>query len=357
MKAAVLYERAAPMIVQDIELPELQAGEARVKIVASGVCHSDLHHWARDMGTPVPVVLGHEGAGLVEEVGPGASRVKAGDHVIIAFGSKCGECFYCLRGMPYLCTPTSPIQRYMRRGETAIHQAWGVSSYAERTVTSVNNLIVIPDSVPFASASLIACGVTTGLGAVFNTAKVEPGSHVVVIGTGGVGLNVVQGARIAGAAKIIAVDILDSKLEYAREFGATHLINGGRENVVERVRELTGGYGADYAFEVIGLPKTVEQAYESVRKGGVAVVVGVSSPDAEMTLKPLMMMRTARTLMGCAYGSARPQVDFPRFVELYQQGKLKLDELISRRFELDEINEAFRALQSGELARGVVTFS
>lgn len=359
MRAAVLYERNAPLVVEEVELAPPGPGEVQVKLAASGVCHSDVHHWRQELGTPLPAVLGHEGAGIVEAVGPGVTRVQPGDHVIIAFGSKCGECFYCLRGMPHLCTPPGgvPVSQRLRRGETRITQAFGVGSYAERTVVPVNNVVPIPEDVPLASAALIACGVATGVGAVINTAKVEPGANVVVIGTGGVGLNVVQGARLAGAARIIAVDILDNKLALAEQFGATHLINSRREDPVERVRALTGGLGADYAFEVIGLPQTILQAYESVRKGGVAVIVGVASMEARIELSPLMMMRTGRTLMGCAYGSTRPQVDFPRLIALYQAGRLKLDELISQRFSLEEINEAFHALEAGQVARGVIVYS
>jgi S-(hydroxymethyl)glutathione dehydrogenase/alcohol dehydrogenase len=196
--------------------------------------------------------------------------------------------------------------------------------------------------------------VTTGIGAVVNTARVEPGANVLVIGTGGVGLNVIQGARLAGAARIIAVDVVDKKLEFAQLMGATHLINARTSDPVEASRALTGGFGVDYAFEVIGNPATVGQAYESVRKGGTAVVVGVADENAEVTIKPVWMMRQAKTLIGCNYGSARPQVDFPKIVDLYMERRIKLDELITRRYALDEVNEAFRAMEAGEVARGVL---
>jgi S-(hydroxymethyl)glutathione dehydrogenase/alcohol dehydrogenase len=354
MKAAVLYERRTPLVIDDLDLAPPGAGEVEVRLVASGVCHSDLHHVQRDTPTVLPVVLGHEGAGIVSTVGPNVTRVAPGDHVIIAFGPKCGECYYCVRGMPYLCTPARPARPRLFKNGQVINQFLEVATYAERTVVSEKNVVKIRDDAPLAVCSLVACGVTTGIGAVINTARVEPGSNVVVIGTGGVGLNVVQGARLAGAARIIAVDVRDNKLEFARAMGATHLINAAREDVVERVRALTGGYGADYAFEVIGNPATINQAYESIRKGGTAVVVGVADENAELTIKPVWLMRQAKTLMGCAYGSARPQVDFPRIVDLYMEGRIKLDELITRRFGLDEINEAFRAMEAGEVARGVI---
>ena len=354
MKAAVLYERRKPLVIEDLEMVAAGPGEVEIELVASGVCHSDLHHVNRDTPTVLPVVLGHEGAGIVKSVGPNVTRVKPGDHVIIAFGSKCGECFYCVRGMPYLCTPANPARPRLSKGGKTINQFLEVATYAERTVVSEKNVVKVRDDAPLAICSLVACGVTTGIGAVVNTAKVEPGSNVLVIGTGGVGLNVVQGARLAGAARIIAVDVLDNKLEFAREMGATHLINATKENAVDRAKALTGGYGVDYAFEVIGNPKTISQAYESLRKGGVAVVVGVSDENAELTFKPVWMMRQSKTLMGCSYGSSRPQVDFPRIVDLYMEKRIKLDELVTRRFALDEINEAFRAMDAGEVARGIL---
>ena len=354
MKAAVMYERRKPMVIQDLELVAPGPGEVEIKLMASGVCHSDFNHWQRDTATPLPVVLGHEGAGIVSAVGPNVTRVKPGDHVIIAFGPKCGECYYCVRGMPYLCTPANPARLRLSRDGKAINQFLEVATYAERTVVSDKNVVKVRDDAPLGACSLVACGVTTGIGAVVNTAKVEPGSNVVVIGTGGVGLNVVQGARLAGAARIIAVDIRDNKLEFAREMGATHLINSTKEDVIERVKALTGGQGADYAFEVIGNPKTITLAYDSVRKAGVAVVVGVADENAEMSLKPVWMMRQSKTLMGCSYGSARPQVDFPKIVDLYMEGRIKLNELITREFALDDINEAFRALDAGEVARGIL---
>lgn len=357
MKAAVLYERRKPLVLDEIDLVEPDPNEVEIDLVASGVCHSDLHHIQRDTPTVLPVVLGHEGAGVVRSVGSNVTRVKPGDHVIIAFGNKCGECYYCLRGMPYVCTPANPPRTRLYKGDRPITQFINAGTYAERTVVSEGNVVKIREDAPLDVASLIACGVATGIGAVINTAKVEPGSNVVVIGAGGVGLNVVQGARLAGAARVIAVDLRDNKLDFAREMGATHTINSSREDVVERVKALTGGQGADYAFEVIGLPQTINLAYESVHKGGMAVVVGVADENAELTLKPVWMMRTARSLVGCNYGSTRPQVDFPKLLDLYMEGRIKLNELITRRFALDEINEAFRAMEAGEVARGILQLS
>jgi S-(hydroxymethyl)glutathione dehydrogenase / alcohol dehydrogenase len=356
VKAAVLWERRTPLKVEDLEIAEPALGEARVRLAASGVCHSDLHHIQRDTWALPPLVMGHEGAGVVEAVGPGVTRVKPGDHVIIAFGVRCGECYFCLRGEHYLCVTPLPTNVRLRKGDTVVTPFMGVGSYAEQVNVDARSLVPIPKEMPLDRASLIACGVTTGIGAVITTAKVEPGANVVVIGLGGVGLNVVQGARLAGAARIIAVDILDNKLDMARHFGATHTINARGQDPVEQVRQLTGGWGADYAFEVIGHPLTIKQAYDAVRKGGVAVIVGVAPEDAEVSINAVGMMRTSKTLMGCNYGSVRPQVDFARYVDLYLNGRINLDDLISRRFALDEINEAFSAMEAGQVARGVVVF-
>ncbi len=361
MRAAVVYERKAPMVVDEIEINPPEAGDVQVRVRACGVCHSDYHHWERDLGTWLPAVLGHEVAGIVESVGAGVTRVRPGDHVVLAFGHKCGECYFCLHGLPNLCTPAPDAPTLARlprlhKGDTKINSYLNVAGFAEQVVVPANNVFPIPPTMPFDAAALIGCGVATGFGSVVNVAKVEPGASVVVIGCGGVGLNVIQAAHLAGAARIIAVDIRDNKLEYAVAFGATHTINGSRENVIERVRALTGGLGADFAFEVIGHPATVEQAYESVRKGGTAVVVGVATAEATVSISPLAMMRTSRTLVGTAYGNVRPAVDFPRIIDLAEAGQLKLGQLISRRFALDEVNEAFRAMSAGEVARGVVVF-
>jgi S-(hydroxymethyl)glutathione dehydrogenase/alcohol dehydrogenase len=356
MKAAVLYQRREPMVIEEIRLVDPGPGEVEIRLVASGVCHSDYSHWSRDTWSQLPLVLGHEGAGVVERVGPGVTRVKPGDHVIIAFGTRCGECFFCTHNEPWLCTPDQTPTTHMFKGDQPLNQFTFVGTFAARTVVSEKNCVRIRDDAPLDVASLVACGVTTGIGAVINTAQVEPGANVAVIGTGGVGLNAVQGARLAGAARVIAIDLLDNKLEFAREFGATHLVNSSREDPVAAVQRITGGLGADYAFEVIGLGKTIRQAYDMVRKGGAAVVVGVAREDDEVTFPAPLLMRTGKRILGCNYGSTRPNVDFPKIIDLYMEGRIKLKELISRRFQLEEINEAFRALHAGEVARGIVEY-
>ncbi|ACZ40785.1 Zn-dependent alcohol dehydrogenase [Sphaerobacter thermophilus] len=356
IKAAVLWERRTPLRVEDVEIADPAPGEARVKILASGVCHSDLHHIRRETAFVPPLVLGHEGAGVVESVGEGVTRVQPGDRVIIAFGQKCGTCYFCLRGEHHLCAAPGPSNVRLRHGDQVLTPLLAVGSFAEYANVDARNLVKIPDEMPIDRAALIACGVTTGLGAVIKTARVEPGSNVAVIGVGGVGLNVVQGAALAGATRVIAIDLVDRKLEMAREFGATHTINPNREDPIEAVRSLTGGWGVDYAFEVIGHPATIRQAYDMTRKGGKAVVVGLADGADEVSIPAQDLMRSGKSLVGCFYGSVSPYQDIPRYVDLYLNRRIKLDELISRRFALDEINEAIRALDAGEVARGVIVF-
>lgn len=361
MQAAVLYQRREPLVIEEVELAAPGPGEAQVRFAASGVCHSDYSHWRRDTWTPLPLILGHEGSGVVTAVGPDVTQVKPGDHVILAFGNKCGVCAFCRRGEPYLCTPENPehnvhFRTHIHRDGQPVYQFQGVSSFAQETTLPATNCIPIRSDVPLAPASLIACGISTGFGAVTNVAGVEPGASVVVIGAGGVGLNVLQSARLAGATRIIAVDLLPHKLELAQQFGATHVIRADDGDVVQRVAQLTGGFGADYAFEVIGLPQTIRQAYDVTRKGGTAVVVGVAADDAQVQFSAADLMRSGKSIKGCVAGNVRPMVDFPRLVDLWQAGRLQVDELISRRFALDEVNAAFAAMASGEVARGVIVY-
>lgn len=356
MKAAVLWQRRTPLSVEEVEIAEPAAGEARVKILASGVCHSDLHHIQRDTPFLPPLVLGHEGAGIVEAVGTGVTQVAPGDRVIIAFGQKCGECWYCQRGEIHLCEAPAPSNVRLRQGDTVLTPFLGVGSFAEYANVDARNLVRIPREMPIDRAALIACGVTTGIGAVIHTAKVEPGANVAVIGIGGVGLNVVQGAVLAGANRIIAVDLVESKLEMARRFGATHTVNARQEDAVEAIRRLTGGRGADYVFEVIGRADTVRQAWEAARKGGTAVIVGVPDVSDHLDVPLYPAMREARTLMGCFYGSVNPRRHFTQYVDLYLNHRINLDDLVSRHFRLEEINQAFAAMEAGEVARGVIMF-
>jgi NDMA-dependent alcohol dehydrogenase len=362
MKAAVLYERKTPLKVEEVDLDAPKAGEVLVKVVANGVCHSDYSVMNGVLPFPLPVVPGHEGAGVVEEVGPGVTLVKPGDHVVLSAVPYCGHCYYCSFGEFVQCDNTVVVMgrgtladgtSRLRKHGTTIHHMAGLSSMAQYAVVAEMACIKIPQEVPLQTACLVGCGVMTGVGAAINTANVAAGSSTVVIGCGGVGLNVIQGCALAGASTIIAVDLLDNKLAAATQFGATHTINPQRQDTVKTIRSLTEGRGADYAFEVIGLGKTIELAYACIRRRGIAVVVGAAARDDRVTL-PAASFLGEKTLMGSAYGSARPRVDLPRLVELYMQKKLKLDELVTRTYPLDDVNAAMTALEKGEVLRSVL---
>ena len=364
-RAAILYEVNKPLEVAEVEVQKPKAGEVMVRVVSAGVCHSDLHVMKGDLPSNLPVVIGHEGSGIVEEVGEGVTQVLKGDHVILVWRAPCGQCFYCLRKKPILCEVGTRIRftgrlfddtsRFSRGGQEIRHFA-GVSSFSEVTVVPQQSVVKIRRDVGLEKAALVGCAVMTGVGAVINTARVEPGSSVLVFGSGGVGLNVIQGAALAGAEKVIAVDLLDNKLEYARQFGATHTLNGGRTNVVEAVRELTDGIGADYAFDAIGNVKVLEQALEAIRKAGTLVCVGMPNHQAQFAFTVFPFIIAEKRILSSIYGSCNPWVDFPRLLNLYVAGKLKLDELVSREYKIGEVNEAFRALEAGEVARSIVKF-
>ena len=363
MKAAILYEPNQPLQILDVQQEGPKAGEARVRVMASGICHSDWHIMNGDWPLPLPMVLGHEAAGIVEEVGAGVTSVKPGDHIIFSFRAHCGRCLYCSTGRSILCDGHQSVRWVMldgtcrlKRGSQDIFQMARIGTFSERVVCPAEMLVPIRKEMPWAQAALMGCCVPTGVGAVTHCARVEAGSSVLVIGCGGVGLNVVQGARLAGAGKIIACDLLENKLAFAREFGATHTLDASKEKVVERVRELTGGRGADYAFDAIGGEATTLQIVEGVRPGGTAVIVGMAALNVRAPITPYNMALQEKTIKGTMYGSVRPNIDFPRLVDLYLDGRLKIDQLISRTYKLDEINEGFKALRSGQVARGVVVF-
>jgi NDMA-dependent alcohol dehydrogenase len=334
-------------------------------MAAAGICHSDLHVMTGHLAAQLPAILGHEGSGIVAGVGPGVTSLKPGDHVIPLWRLSCGVCEYCSDGRPALCAEGLQIRmtgrlldgstRFKLDGKEIKHFA-GVSSFSEYSVIPEKAVLKIPQDFPLDKAALLGCGVITGVGAVFNAARVKPGSSVAVIGTGGVGINVIQGAAMAGAEKIIAVDLLPNKLEFARKFGATHAINARETNPVEAIRALTGGRGVDYAFEVIGLPATIRQAYDSLKKRGLAVVVGVTPMTTEVSVPIMTLVFEERTLTGSVYGSSRPLIDIPMLMNLYKAGKLKLDELLTRRYPFSQINEAYEALERGEGLRSVVIF-
>jgi len=362
MKAAVLDQYQQPLSVQDVTIDPPRAGEVQVRIGATGVCHSDYHVIKGEWKYGLPMILGHEAAGVVEAVGPNVSGVQPGDHAVLSFRPACGVCRLCALGRTVLCEGRTGDRFKMHDGTARVHRngedlsvLGRVGSFAEQVVVPAEQVVPVRKDVSMEVLALIGCAVTTGVGAVVNAAKVEPGSTVAVIGCGGVGLNVIQGAALVNAGRIIAVDLLDNKLEYARQFGATDVVNGSNGDAVEQVRELTGG-GVDYAFEVIGNGKTVEQAIQMTRVAGTACVVGMAPQGSQATFDPLLLVTKETKLIGTWYGSARPRIDFPRMVELTLAGKLKVEELISRRYSLDQINEGFERLGRGEVARGVIVF-
>jgi S-(hydroxymethyl)glutathione dehydrogenase/alcohol dehydrogenase len=357
--AAVLNGVQQPLEVEPLEVRDPREGDVLVRLGASGVCHSDLHAITGDIPMPIPCVLGHEGAGTVEAVGPGVKGLKRGDHVVLNWVPFCGSCWYCQSGNNYLCETgyvKAMAAEVFHRNGTTIGTFAGIGSMAEYTVVPETAAIPIDHDIPFDRACLIGCGVMTGVGAVVNTAHVQAGQSVAVFGAGGVGLNVVQGAVLAGANPIIAVDLNERKLGFAKQFGATHTVNAGSTDPVEAIKELTGGRGADFAFEVIGIPDVITQAFMAVRRGGKAVVVGVP-PAASMVSVPGFFLPLAeKSLIGSLYGSANMARDVPRLIGLYRAGRLKLDELITRRYKLAQVNEAFEAMKKGEVVRGVITF-
>ncbi len=357
MKAAIAYQPNTPLVVEDVDIAEPGPGEILVKLMASGVCHSDWHilkgEWG---GSQFPLILGHEGAGVVEAVGTGVSRLKKGEHVILSWRTSCGLCEMCQKGFPAICErPPVPQSKPKIHGQDKVlGLAAGLGTFAGYALVPEVAAVPIGNDIPFAQAALLGCGVMTGVGAVINTARVEPGATVAVFGCGGVGLNCIQGAVIAGAGMIIAVDQLDNKLEMGRAFGATHTVNSKNVDPVQRIQELTGGAGVHYAFEAIGLVEgPFVQAILCTRRRGVTVWVGHAPLNTPLTIDARALVQE-KTVMGSFYGSARPHVDFPRLLNLYQTGKLKLDELITRRFELGDVNEAFAVLARGEVARSVL---
>ncbi|MGH7897570.1 MAG: Zn-dependent alcohol dehydrogenase, partial [Candidatus Binatia bacterium] len=306
-------------------------------------------------------VLGHEGAGIVEEVGKSVRDLKPGDHVVLSWVENCGKCHYCVSGHAHLCD--SGIRNAMAGQEAVfekdgmdITRMAGVASFAERTIVRATACIKIPDEVPLDRACLVGCGVMTGVGAAVNTAKVRPGETVAVFGCGGVGLNVIQGAALCGAATVIAVDVVESKLALARNFGATDSVNGKETDPVDAIKGLTEGLGVDYAFEVIGSPAVIQQAFAAVKRGGKAVVVGVPQMGAEVSVQGWSFPLEEKAIIGSLYGSANMHRDMPKLIELYMQKKLKIDELISRRIKLEEVNDAFDAMEKGEVARSVIVY-
>lgn len=363
MKAAVLHEVGKPLAIEEVTISKPGPHEVLIRTGAAGVCHSDLHFQDGSYPYPLPAVLGHESAGVVEAVGSDVSYVKPGDHVITCLSAFCGHCEHCLTGHMSLCSLTRSPDVQRKKGEPGrlalpdrpVNQFLNLSSFAEQMLVHEHALVKVRKDIPFDRAALIGCGVMTGVGAVFHTARVEPGSTVAVIGCGGVGLAAVNGAAIAGATRIIAVDRLGSKLNLAKAFGATDVVNAKDGDPVKQVQELTGG-GVHYSFEAIGLKQTAEQAFRMLRIGGTATIIGLIPVGTNIELHGADFL-AEKKIQGSQMGSNRFRVDMPRFVDLYLQGRLKLDEMISDRIPLTRVNEALENLKRGEVARQVIVFN
>lgn len=357
MKAALLTALNEPLQIRDdVTLSDLGAGDVHVKIVSSGVCHSDVSAQNGTIPSGTPCVLGHEGAGIVQEVGPGVTSLAAGDHVILSFVPACGTCKPCLRGQSYLCAhsmvvATSP--HFIVDGNP-VSGFTGLGTFAEELIISEHCLVKVDDDVPLDVVSLVGCGVTTGVGAAINTAKVTPGSSVVVFGCGGVGISAIQGARIAGASSILAVDMLDGKLQQAQHFGATHVCKP--DDFPGMNMQITGGEGFDFALECIGNPITIRATFDAARRGGTAVIVGVGRMTEKVEFTAFELFYMDKNLRGSMYGSANVRTFMPELLSLWKNGKLDLESMVSARIKIEEVNDAFQAMLDGKVIRSVIEF-
>jgi len=363
MKAAILYETNTPLKVEDVTLDDPQQNEILVKIVASGVCHSDLHFMKGDMPQPVPFVPGHEGAGIVEKVGPGVTTVQPGDHVLLNIAFSCGKCPRCYEGRPTLCVENLPIQMMatlpgggtrLHKGDQTLYHLFGLACFAESVVVHERSAIKIREDAPLDVVCVLGCGVSTGIGAAINTADVRPGESIAIFGCGGVGLSAIMGAKLAGAGKIIAIDTVDSKLNKAKELGADYMVNASQDEPQGKVAEITGG-GADYAIECIGNVDVMVQALGAVRTGGICVVAGMAPLADTLSIAPFHFL-LGKTITGSTQGDVVPQIDIPRYIDLFMAGKLPIDKLITKSYNLDQVNEAFEALKKGEAIKSVIKF-
>lgn len=361
MKAAVLRKPGSPLQIEDLDLAEPREGELRVRLAAIGVCHSDYHYMNGDLTCPLPIVLGHEGAGEVVSVGPGVTKAKVGDSVVLMWRTRCGACRYCSTGRPAMCQEgrgailngglLDGTSRLRTDGEEIAHFL-GTSCFAEECVVSEQSIVPVPATVRPEVAAIAGCAVITGVGAVLNLLRNPAGTSVLIIGAGGVGLSAVMGARLVGADPIIVADISSEKLAIAAELGATHTVNAADEDVVQAVQRIAGG--VDWALEAIGLPQTVEQAVDALRPTGTAVIMGLTKADGRFSIRSNALVQGDKTIRGSLYGSANPPVDVPRLLALYQSGRLPLDRLIGRTYPLESVNEAYEALATGAVGRSIL---
>lgn len=358
------YAQSRPLAIETLDLGTPGKGEVLVRIAAAGLCHSDLSVINGDRPRPVPMALGHEAAGVVEQVGEDVADLAPGDHVVMVFVPSCGHCGPCAEGRPALCEPGAAANtagtlvsgaRRLSRNGTAIQHHMGVSAFADHAIVSRRSLVRIDPELSLDEAALFGCAVLTGVGAVVNTERVPPGSSVAVLGLGGVGLNSLLAAVASGAEKIIALDMIESKLQLARQLGATHAVNAGDKDAIEQVKALTQG-GVDYAFEMAGSVAALELAYRITRRGGTTVTAGLPNPQSNWPLQAVTLVAEERTVKGSYIGSCVPSRDVPRYIALYRAGKLPVDKLMSARIALDDINAGFDRLASGEAVRQVIVF-
>jgi len=360
MKAAVFHGPNQPLSIENVDIDDPREHEVLVRTAATGVCHSDLHFVEGLYPMAAPAVLGHEAAGVVEKVGSAVTYLAPGDHVIACTSVFCGYCEECMSGHPNRCSNRASTQRakddtprLSQKGKP-VRQFADLSTYAEKMLVHEHALVKITNEIPLDRAALIGCGVTTGVGAVLNTARIEPGSTVAVFGCGGVGISAIQGARIAGARKIIAVDQFESKLAMAKRFGATDTIDASNTDAVKAIRAITDG-GVDYSFEAVGLKKLAEQCYDALRPGGTATIIGMIPVGQKVEIDGPKLL-TERKIQGTNMGGNRFRIDMPRYIDFYLQGRLNLDDMVSRRAKLENVNDAFAAMKAGEVARTVLMF-
>jgi alcohol dehydrogenase len=364
MGAATPYEKSKPLAIQEVELDPPGRGEVLVKMAAAGLCHSDLSVIDGNRPRPTPMVLGHEAAGVVQELGPGVDDLAVGDHVVMVFVPSCGHCLPCAEGRPALCEPGAAANgagtllsgaRRLHRNGGDVHHHLGVSAFAEYATVSRRSLIKIDRELPFDEAALFGCAVLTGVGAVINTARVSAGASVAVVGLGGVGLSSLLGAVAVGARRVVAVDLSDEKLGLARQLGATDTFNAGGANAIEEIRAATGG-GVEFAFEMAGSVRAMDLAYKITRRGGTTVTAGLPPPSHTFALPQVNLVAEERTVKGSYIGTCVPNRDLPRYIELYRRGKLPVDRLMSGRLKLDEVNVGFDRLHEGKAVRQVIVF-
>ena len=364
-KAAVIYEHNRPFVIETLELEDPKEGEVLLRIVASGICHSDHHVITGNYETPLPMVLGHEGGAVVEALGPKVERVKVGDHCVATWMPACRRCYYCVEGMSYLCDRgknllmgTQPDGTFrFHKGSQDIGQMHFLGTFSEYVVVPEDSVVVIDRDLPLEKACITGCAVPTGFGSVTRRAQMRAGSTALIIGCGGVGVSAIQGARFSGARMVIAADIVDEKLRMLGPFGVTHTINNKKENLVQKVMEITQGVGVDYSFEAIGTPEAQHDAIEALRKGGICVLIGVTpfSHDKILTT-PAILGLYSKSILGSLYGSSNTLTEIPHILQLYRDGRIKLNEMVTKEYRLEQVNEAFNDMLNGRNIRGVIRF-